>query len=247
MSTGIFASTRMGFALVWSGFLLGGCASTRIEIDSFPPQATVRAKPLGSGGEQDLGQTPLKLSSEDLEKTFNGSGPVVLEFVRDGYRSEKILISELGAIDLRIKADLKPLSGLEDPNVINATIEKLFEVQRLVRLNRLDEGLVIVRELKKDAPYIASVFELEGGILYLKREFRASLDAYRIAVKINPRSVEAARMREMLEKQLLPADALRLPAQSSPAPAPQDLSAPAAEPVAAPAVNPEPTPAGGTN
>jgi hypothetical protein len=41
---------------------------------------------------------------------------------------------------------------------------------------------------------------MEGGIYYLQRKYPDALDAYRLAVRYNPRNAEAIRMRDMLEK-----------------------------------------------
>ena len=222
------ALSRMQF--VFKGVLaLGvlstiGCSSTSISLNTVPEQATVRVKPLGSGSAKELGQTPLNVLASDIEKDFGGSGPILVEFHKEGYQKQAVLVTDLAAKNINLKVTLDTLSGLDDPAEMNAQIETLFEAQRLVRVRRYKEAIKLIEQIKTKVPTLSSPHELEAGIFYISRRYREALDAYRKAVKLNPRSVEAVRMRDMLE-QTLGQTSARAPAgsgQAAEAPASED-------------------------
>jgi len=194
---------------------LGSCASTSVNFRSSPQKASVSVKPLGSGAQRQLGETPLTLNASEIEKDFNGSGPLTVEFSKEGYKPVKILITELSSLDLTLDVEMQPASGLEDPASLNATIEKLFEAQRLVKVQRFDEALKIIEEIKKLAPQLSSSYELEGGVNFLQGKKSLALDAFRAAARLNPRSLEAVRMRDLLESEILKGgSASRTPAEN---------------------------------
>ena len=196
--------------------VLSGCATSSVTIESVPPKATVFVKPLGGGSRKQLGETPITSKNEDLEKDFGGSGPVVLEFAKEGYRNTTVMVTELSRVKTTVTAELRPLQGFDDPALLNAQIEQLFEAQRLMRIRRFDESLKILGEIKRIAPTLSSPYEMEGGIHYLSGRMGDSLDSYRMAVKLNPKSVEAVRMKGLLEA-ALDKQGGRLPASSAPA------------------------------
>lgn len=180
--------------------LLSGCASTRVSLFTNPPGAKVYAKPLGSGRLQMMGETPVTVTGEQIEKEYGGSGPVLLEFRKEGFQTTTALVTELSSQDLNINMEMVPQGGLDDLQRLNGLIETLFECQRLVQVKRYDEALSRLKEVEKQAPQISTIYELQGGIYYLQRKFPDALDAYRLAVRYNPRNAEALRMRDMLEK-----------------------------------------------
>lgn len=182
---------------------LGACSSTSVNFRSSPQKAKVSAKPLGAGAAKELGETPITISASELEKDLKGSGPLQVEFTKEGYKPTKILVTELSSLDLTLDVEMQPASGLEDPASMNAQIEKLFEAQRLVKVQRFPEALKLIEEIKKAAPQLSATYELEGGVYFLQNKKNEALDSYRAAAQLNPKSNEAARMRDQLEAALL--------------------------------------------
>jgi tetratricopeptide (TPR) repeat protein len=181
-------------ASVWTA-----CSSTQIALHTTPTQARVYAKSLGRGKLEYLGETPLYLKGEQLEKEYAGSGPVYLEFRKEGFKTGNTIVTELSYIDLNITTELTPESGFEDFTTVNILIDSMFECQRLVKVKRYDEALSRLTEVKRQAPQVSAVYELEGGIFYLQQRFQDALDSYRLAVKYNPRNAEALRMKNLIE------------------------------------------------
>lgn len=196
-------STKIKFIRVLTvafSLALTACATTRLSLFTNPQGAKVFAKPLGSGRYEFLGETPLVVSSDKIEKEHGGSGPILVEFRKEGFQNTSTMVTELSSQDLNINAELVPQVGLEDLQRINSIIETMFECQRLVKVGRYEEALTKLKVLEKEAPQISITYELQGGVYYLQRKYSDSLDAYRLAIRYNPRNAEALRMRDMLEK-----------------------------------------------
>lgn len=196
--------------------MLSSCASSAIvHLDSSPPQAKISVKPLGTGAFKEFGETPLSLPSSQIEEGLNGSGPVTVTFSKHGYREKEILLSDISQLNQSVKVNLEPLSSLEDPSLVNAQIEAIFEVQRLIRVKKFEEALKVIAKLKTEAPHLSAPYEMEGGIYFVKGQLAESLDSYRNAVRLNPKSVEAIRMRDMIAAQSIGASsAPRAPAST---------------------------------
>lgn len=179
--------------------LFVGCASTKVGLYTNPPGAKVYSKPLGTGRFELLGETPIAVSGEQIEKKYSGSGPVLVEFRKEGFQTNTVLVTELSSQDLNINAEMVPLGGLEDSQRLNHLIDTLFECQRLVKVHRYEEALANLKDLEKQTPQVSIIYELQGGIFYLQQKYQDALDAYRLAVRYYPKNVEALRMRNLLE------------------------------------------------
>jgi len=204
------------FAIVGMSAVLTACSSSAmLHLDSSPAQAKISVKPLGTGALKEIGQTPLSIKASQIEENLNGSGPVTVIFQKNGYKEKEILLSDISQLNQSVKVNLDPMSSLEDPSLVNAQIEAIFELQRLIRVKKFDEALIIISKLKTDAPHLSAPYEMEGGIFFVKGKLAESLDSYRNAVRLNPQSVEAIRMRDMIASQSLGGgSAPRAPANS---------------------------------
>ena len=202
------------FIAMASALMLGACATTTVNFRSSPQKARVTVKPLGTGASKDLGETPLVISASEIDKEFKGSGPIQVEFVKEGYKPLKMLVTELSALDLTLDVELQPASGLEDPASMNAQIERLFEAQRLAKIQRFPEALKLLEDVKKTAPQLSASYEIEAGVYFLQNKKTEALDSYRAAAQLNPKSNEAIRMRDMIEAELMRSSGGRLPAST---------------------------------
>lgn len=179
---------------------LTGCATGQVSVFTNPPEAKLYARPIGGGDLQFLGNTPLFLSASDLEKRFGGGGAVYFEIRKDGYKNDNMFVTEVSKIDLSIKRDLEPTRDRLAQEWLNRNVSKMFEIRRLVESKRLSEALSQIRQVKTELPLVSAVHELEAGILLLMGDYRSSVDAYRLAVKLNVDNTEAAKMVRYLER-----------------------------------------------
>jgi tetratricopeptide (TPR) repeat protein len=190
--------TRKSFFITLVPLLLASCATGKLNLYSNPPKAEVYGGAMEDGKRKLIGVTPMVIRANVLSEKRNGTGPVVLEFRKDGYDSKEVVLTEVDIADLVVSADLTPRNGLADQQTINWVIETMFECQRLVRVKRLDEALSQLNDVQRLAPQIAAVHEMKGGIYYMQRKFADALDSYSTAVKYNPKNGEALRMVSVL-------------------------------------------------
>ncbi|MBC7692647.1 MAG: hypothetical protein H7222_12875 [Methylotenera sp.] len=210
-----------------------GCASSVLTFQSTPADADVYAARLGANAPELIGKTPVTIKAAEFEKKIGGPGPFNLEFKKDGHNSARTLVTEASSVDLTISMELTPVSGLEDQEKLNAVIDQVFEAQRLARAGRYDDALLKLSALEKDVPQLAAIHELQGGIYYIQKKFKESLDAYSIAAHHNPKNSEAVRMRNALEISLK-VERRRIPAAidskaEQPVSAKEPVPAPSAE------------------
>jgi tetratricopeptide (TPR) repeat protein len=179
--------------------LVVGCSTGMITLQSTPSGAKVYVASVGAEGSKLVGETPLSLKPAELETHYKGVGPVQIEIKKDGYLPSRTVITDVSGAELTVSLNLEPTTGLEDFEKLNSVVDMTFESQRLARVGKYDEALKKIVDIKKEAPQLAAVYELEGGIFYLQKKFRESLDSYKLAVKFNPKNPEAQKMRANLE------------------------------------------------
>ena len=191
------------FVLVGYGTCLAGCSSVAsLNLHSNPGAAELWIAPLDGSTPKRLGITPLVISSDEAQKVADTTGAVILEFRKDGYLTSKAMVTDLSPSDISITAQLQRSTGLENIESLNLVVDRLFESQRLVRAGRLDDALKVADQIEKDAPELSAVYEIQGGIYYLQKKPKQSLDAYQTSIRFNPRNTEAIRMRNYLMAQL---------------------------------------------
>ena len=179
---------------------LTACSGPTIIFESAPEKAEVLAHSAGLGGEfKSLGQTPLTLSASEITNRLGGSGPAYVEFKKDGYLSNKILITDLTSASLTVNTELSPSNGLEDITHLNTLIDQMFEGQRLARAGRHEDALRSLSELKKHFPQVAAIYELEGGIYYINKRYKEALDSYGLAMRFNPKNMTTVHIHDTLE------------------------------------------------
>ncbi|MEO5666843.1 MAG: tetratricopeptide repeat protein [Bdellovibrionota bacterium] len=178
---------------------LAACASS-IEVTSNPAGADVIAKPLGSGAEKKLGQTPLTLNTADLEGVPTGSGPLLLKITKDGYKPMDLLVTEMGSGTLKVSAELEPGPGFENPSQLNAHLEAIFTAQQFIKMRKYDEAQKLLEAIRAKVPTLAVVHELLGGVYFLKGDKVQALDAFKRALALNPNSVDALNMSDEISR-----------------------------------------------
>ena len=196
--------------------LVSGCSTGNISLQTSPAGANVVVATLGAEKSKLIGVTPLVLTPSELESHYGGQGPVQIEFKKDGYTPVKTFITDVGTGEILINLNLDPSAGLEEPDKLNKVIDAAFEAQRLAHVGKYDEALTKVSEIKKEAPQLAATYEIEGGIFYLQKKYKESMDSYNIASKYNPKNPDTTKMRALLQKMLK----IKSDETSTPTPAP---------------------------
>jgi len=202
-NTSLKMNIQSAIAAMLIAIFITACSSgSSLSFQSNPGGAEVWIAPMDGTNAKRLGQTPLLIQSDEAQKKAGASGPIIIEFRKDGYLSNKTMITDLYSSEISLTAQLTRSSGLENIESLNLEVDRLFEAQRLVRASRLDDALKLIEAVQKDAPELSAVYEIEGGIYYLQKKPQESLDSYQTSIRFNPKNMEAIRMRNYLSSKL---------------------------------------------
>jgi hypothetical protein len=182
--------------------IVSSCSTTSTHVSTSPPSAKVNVRAVGSTEKKEVGETPVAIASDVLSSGRKDHGPVWVEISKPGYLTQTILVTEYSNIDLTLHHDLVPISGVGDAKTINDAVNRLFEAQRLAKLNRLDEAVATLKTAEELVPQLSATYEIRGGIRYLQKKYAESLDDYSKALQLDPKNPEAQRMQETLQNLL---------------------------------------------
>lgn len=203
-------------ALTAISLSLVSCATHHVSLLSNPTKARIYSRGTNESKGKLIGETPISLSALDLNKDSSTSGPIVIEFEKDGYDTKSILLTEAAVAGMIISADLSLSNSLADSQQLNWSVESLFEAQRLIRVGRHEEALRVLNTVEKVAPQLAVLHELKGTLYYLKNQYQEARDAYAQVLRINPKNLDAISMMHILKGLTREPDELnRLPASES--------------------------------
>lgn len=179
-----------------------GC-STILTVRSFPDGAEVYMRPMGvQSDKKKVGQTPLSMDLTQFVAAMGFKGPLVVETSKVGYVPKEMMISDAGATDIELNFELKPEVKVNISDKIDNVVDRLFEVQRLAQIGRLQDALTSTQQLKNEFPDMASILEMEGGVLFLMARFDDAFDAFSQASALNPNNYETRNMRDVLAAKL---------------------------------------------
>ncbi len=206
------------------------CATNNVSVDSLPTGAKVEVRRMDGSKRVPAGETPLALSSSQLESLVEGSGPILIFFEKDGYIPQNVLLTEVdSSFDLKLnirlnkRTDLPESDGDEDEQeallkeaseakLKNELISELFDSQNLAREGNYDVALERLEKLREKEPRLSVIHELKGGIYLLKNDFVRALSSFREAVRYEPNNPETRNIIQYIEKRL---GSGRLPANTS--------------------------------
>lgn len=177
------------------------CSTGELVISTTPPQADIRARTGSGQNYESIGKSPLRISGKELFGRLGGDGPIQIEISKEGFAQKEIIVSESPRnFDINFSIELKePSKDQDESRPINQTVDNLFEVQRLVKVGRLEDALEMIKLLQASQPNIAAVHEMQGGIFFIQKDIPKALDAYTKAVRLNPENSETLNMKRYLE------------------------------------------------
>ena len=183
--------------------LMSSCGSTsKFKVTSNPDKSSVFIKDIQKGKDIEIGKTPLEIDTDELEEKFKFevTGPIVMEVRQEGYFSSRAFITDIQSADLELSFNLDSHNLLANSKSTDEIVAKLFESQKIIKLQRYDEALKILKELKDKNPTISVIHELEGGVYLLKKDYKLAYKSYVMAYKYNDQNQEALRMKKFIEE-----------------------------------------------
>src|SRR5690606_4290950 len=84
----------------------------------------------------------------------------------------------------------------------DALMNKLFDVQKLVRGRNFSDAISQLSNLESQHPSLSIIPEMKATAYYMSKDVEKALSYYRKAFAINPENQDAFRMKVYLEKKL---------------------------------------------
>jgi tetratricopeptide (TPR) repeat protein len=200
------------------GTLLISCATGRLQLSSLPEDSSVQL--ISNRGEiKSLGKTPLSLDMHSL--FLNASDFAMLRVEKDGYFSQGFVIPRTTlpanheiSVSLEQKPEIKPPTPTTP---VAVELDKCTQLSK-ENLTRLSKGVAVVQSLilKRDFevakvrlagviadfPYISVLYDLQGNIYYLQKNYGEAVLAYEKSLELEPENMETAFIVKKLRAQL---------------------------------------------
>lgn len=212
-STRILSSTfkkakPIAFALVI--LAISACQTGNLSITSNPQESDVFVV-TQSGARQNLGKTPLDISMTRLQIPKDGLAELRVE--KKGYSANSYLIpySAVGAThqiaavlieEDEDKSSFKEVETCEDisKESINKIGKNIASIQALILKKDLDVAGATVSTAIAEFPYVAVLYDLQGNIYYLQKNYRRALSSYERSLAIDPKNIETSIMVKRLKE-----------------------------------------------
>lgn len=153
-----------------------------------------------NGKKVSLGSTPYKAQMENLQSNYGSDGPIQIEVYKPGFEAYSISVPFLKKGDVDLNANLKVEKNIRLAQDFDFLVSDLFDVLRLMRGKNLDIAFAKLEKLEVKFPHFSIIHEMKGSISYMRKDFKNSLSFYRKAFGINPKNMEAYKMKSYLEK-----------------------------------------------
>jgi len=173
-----------------------------LSIVSTPEKANVMVQLQGNDQFKNVGKTPFKDSLKSFLSTYVGKNSFILTIEKEGYEPYKMLFTKNKDVDIDISVKLEVSKAISTVKKHDVLVSDLFKVQKMIRSKNFDGAISRLDELAKDHKHFSIIPELKGIAHYLNKDIERSLSMYREAFGLNPKNVDAYKMKVYLEKKL---------------------------------------------
>jgi tetratricopeptide (TPR) repeat protein len=213
-----------GFYYLILLMLMVGCTTGRLSVDAAPGDAELFMRGAGQDNFVSLGKTPYIEKVSVIQERAKESDSVVLEVRKAGYISKAIVLSDIDSkTDIKINFKLPSIesfmSGKDESltqtqkrimadlaekrmTEINSIVDQLFVAQRMAQVGRYQDADDKLKALEKEFPNVSAIYEIQGGIAYIQKDYPKALDAYTKAALNNPFNLEVINMKNFLQKKV---------------------------------------------
>lgn len=181
--------------------LISSAFAKEITVNSTPAKADVKISPLSGGNGRKAGETPFKISLSEASSTYaNGSDIFIVEVLKEGYETYRILIPQFLKAAINLDVVLEQRTDLETIKKIDKGMADLFEAQRMIRSSNYEGAIQKITEVEKAFPRLSVTKELQAAAYYMQNDYKKALDYYQQAFAANMENLDAYKMVLYLEK-----------------------------------------------
>ncbi len=190
--------------LIPFGLLVQSCATggARVDVKTTPEGADVSILRPGGGVPLSLGKTPLVVSPDQFPDL--GARLVTLQIRKDGFQVENVVLPDgatggLAQMNFHLKeSNVSTATGKAADVAQNELARGIAQVHRQVARKNFDDALRTLDSLLARSPRIATLYDLLGGIHYLRKDSTRALEAFKRSLDLDPSNAETSRLVEKL-------------------------------------------------
>ena len=179
--------------LILTNFILviNACTTTQLTVNSEPNGADVVIVS-DDGREDKLGQTPLNLTPEMMERFPSNNWRMSINkagFVKDQLFIETKMFRELGKISVKLTPEANWKEAYQDMNAykyLNDVSSMSAEIQAATVKGDYGRAESIANSLVTRYPKLSVGWNLLGNIYYLQKRMDKAVESYQKSLSINP-------------------------------------------------------------
>ena len=184
--------------------LVASACSTpgHISIKSNPEGADILVYQMNQQSGEKVGQTPLVLTSKEIAQYVGGSESFFLELQKEGHLPLKTFVTDLSGNQITLNLSLHKIDYLHESASIQKVVNQLFACQTHARNKDYAKALDLLKQLKIEFPNLSIIYEMEGGLHLIQKDYDKAIISFNNALKHAPKNAEAQRMKKVLLTEL---------------------------------------------
>lgn len=174
--------------VAYSSFIL-----IMVMIAGCTPRYTIHSNPDGAAvyiNEKKVGDTPMEISYGDVPKLPS----LHLRLEKDGHGSIDIVVPgpSTGELSKEIQVNIPKQDDISDK--INSLMAFVGYIRELTNQERYPEAVKVIDDYIKDNPKVVYPNLLKASVLFLSKNYQASLALYQKVLEKDPQNSEALKM-----------------------------------------------------
>lgn len=181
---------------------MGAAYGEDIEIKTTPEDAEVFISAGPGKKEIKLGNTPLKMPSEDVFGQTGQSKSIFVTVKKEGFDTYRVMMIKTPGVDYKMEILLNISKEITTIKKHDLLMAELFKAQRMIRANNFGDALNKLTDLEKDYKEFSIITEMKGITYYMQKDLNNALSMFRLAFSKNSQNRDAYKMKVYLEKKL---------------------------------------------
>ncbi len=186
------------FMFLFSGIVF----AEEFEIKTTPDEAEVFISAGPGKKETKLGNTPLKMPSEDVFNQTGQNKSILVTIKKEGFDPFRVMMIKTPGVDYKMEILLNISKEITTIKKHDLLMAELFKAQRMIRASNFGDALNKLTELEKDYKEFSIITEMKGIAYYMQKDLNNALSMFRIAFSKNTKNRDAYKMKVYLEKKL---------------------------------------------
>src|SRR5690606_26298985 len=128
-----------------------------------------------------LGSTPYQADLNEIIASYIKTDSFLIELKKPGHMPYRLLLAKTNDVDIELTANLELDKAVSNLKEHDALMNKLFNVQKLIRSRNFKDAIEELSVLEKSYPDFSIIPELKATAYYMNKDVENALSYYRRA------------------------------------------------------------------